>query len=182
MDLPVHGAPLPRHGDAQRLGPTRQLANFIAGIGKAEIDDFARRAACRHLIDTLGAMIAGAPQESTKAVLHAYRLAGVPEGKVQIPGMGQRFDALHAAYVSASASHGLEVDDGYRPGSVHPGTVVIPAALALAASIGASGETLVRAIVDCGGVSSACALAGVSQYRDRRGVRSGGGGFGAVGL
>jgi len=153
MDLPVQAA-APSHG------PTRQLANFTADLRQGEIDGFARRAACRHLIDTLGAMIAGAPQASTSAVLHAYRRAGVPEGRVQVPGMRQRFDALQAAYVGGAASHGLEVDDGYRPGSVHPGTVVIPAALALAASIGASGTDLVRAIVAgyeaTGRIAAAC--------------------------
>ena len=160
MDLPVQGAPLPRHGDAPSRGPTRQLANFTANLAQSGIDAFARRAACRHLIDTLGAMIAGAPQTSTLAVLHAYGLAGVPEGKVQVPGQSRRFDALHAAYLSATASHGLELDDGYRPGSVHPGTVVIPAALALAASMGASGADLLRAIVAgyeaTGRIAAAC--------------------------
>ena len=153
MDLPVQGA-------APSRGPTRQLANFTADLGRSEIDGFARRAACRHLIDTLGAMIAGAPQASTLAVLHAYRLAGVPEGQVPVPGMRERFDALHAAYVGGTASHGLEVDDGYRPGSVHPGAVVIPAALALAASMGASGADLLRAIVAgyeaTGRIAAAC--------------------------
>ena len=41
-------------------GPTAVLAGFLAGLRLDEVDDFARNAARRHLIDTLGAVIAGA--------------------------------------------------------------------------------------------------------------------------
>ena len=146
-------------------GPTRALAEFVAALGTGEIDAFARRAACRHLIDTLGAMIAGAPQQATVAVARAYARAGVATGPIAVPGMRQRFDALHAAYIGGTACHGLEVDDGYRPGSVHPGAVVMPAALALAASTGASGDQLIRAIV--AGYEAVCRIAAACHPRAR---------------
>ncbi|MCH8155627.1 MAG: MmgE/PrpD family protein [Proteobacteria bacterium] len=38
-----------------------------------------------------------------------------------------------AAFLAGTAAHGLELDDGYRAGSVHPGSVVVPAALAASA-------------------------------------------------
>jgi 2-methylcitrate dehydratase PrpD len=49
--------------------------------------------------------------------------------------------------ISGTAGHGLEVDDGYRAGSVHPGTVIVPAALAAAWHTRADGPTFLRAVV-----------------------------------
>ena len=162
MDVPVHD---PDFSQITTTGPTRQLAEFVAGLSLDRIDGFARRAACRHLIDTLGAMIAGVPQASTEAVLTAYRLAGVPAGPVVLPGMRQGLDALHAAYAGGAACHGLEVDDGYRPGSVHPGAVVVPAALSLAIMRRSSGAELVRAIV--AGYEVTCRIAAAIHPRAR---------------
>ncbi len=161
MDLPIHDVA----GSQAATGPTRQLAAFTASLTLADIDGFARRAARRHLIDTLAAMIAGALQPATQAVLQAYRLAGVATGEVAVPGMTQRFDALHAAYLAGTACHGLEVDDGYRPGSVHPGAVVVPAALALAVAHGRSGADLMRAIV--AGYEVVCRIAAACHPRSR---------------
>ncbi len=163
MDLPIHTATL--ENSADRIGPTRQLAEFTAGLSTAEIDSFALRAASRHLIDTLGAMIAGASQDATVSVTRAYELAGVAGGTVPVPGMWQRYDALHAAYVAGTACHGLEVDDGYRPGSVHPGAVVVPAAFMLAIVRGSSGDALIRAIV--AGYEVTCRIAAASHPRAR---------------
>ncbi|WP_158742636.1 MmgE/PrpD family protein [Acidisphaera sp. L21] len=159
MDLPV------QHEVLLQPGPTRQLADFVANLRTGEIDAFARRAATRHLIDTLGAIIAGAPQDSTQAVAKAYARAGVGSGPIVVPGMATRFDALHATYIAGAAGHGLEVDDGYRPGSVHPGGVVVPAALSLAARTGASGEDLIRAIV--AGYEAVCRIAAACHPRAR---------------
>lgn len=162
MDLPMQDA----HRDLEGVpGPTRQLAAFIAGLRGDAIDAFARRAATRHLIDTLGAMIAGAPQPATQAVARAFARAGVAGGPVAVPGLGRRFDVLHAAYIGGTACHGLELDDGYRPGSVHPGAVVVPAAFALATLTGAAGETLLRAIV--AGYEAVCRIAAASHPRAR---------------
>jgi 2-methylcitrate dehydratase PrpD len=53
---------------------------------------------------------------------------------------------LSAAYLAGASIHGLEIDDGYRAGSVHPGAAVVPAALATGYGLGASGEGLIAAV------------------------------------
>ena len=67
-------------------------------------------------------------------------------------GHRRRWDLLDAAYLGAAAGHGLELDDGYRAGSAHPGVVVLPAALAVACERSAhgqpvSGQQLLAAVV-----------------------------------
>lgn len=146
-------------------GPTRQLAEFCADLRLEAVDEFARRAARRHLIDTLGAMIAGAPQDATKSVETALAAAGTAPGAIPVPGVARRYDMLSASYVGGTCGHGLELDDGFRAGSVHPGTVVVPAALTVGAARGASGADLLRAIVI--GYEVICRISAASHPRAR---------------
>src|SRR5262249_60404156 len=51
------------------------------------------------------------------------------------------------AAVAGPAAHGLDLDDGFRRGSVHPGCVVVRAVLALGYARHADGRALMEAIV-----------------------------------
>lgn len=126
-------------------GATDTLAAFAAGLRYDMLPEAVRHAAKRHLLDTLGAIIAGADQPVTQAAAKLFmRLCG--PGTVPVPGMKERFDILTAAYLAAVAGHGLELDDGYRAGSVHPGTVVVPALLATTANAACDGRTAIVAM------------------------------------
>jgi len=163
MDLP-----LPAHAastGATAPGPTRTLAEFVAALRLEAVDEFARHAARRHLIDTLGAMIAGAGQTATGSVERALAAAGLPPGPVAVPGLPRRYDMLSAAHLGGTSAHGLELDDGYRPGSVHPGAVVVPPVLALGAMRHVSGAAVLRAIV--AGYEATCRIAAASHPRAR---------------
>jgi 2-methylcitrate dehydratase PrpD len=163
MDMPLQE--MGAQGRSGTPGPTRVLAEFCAGLELSSVDAFARRAARRHLIDTLGAMIAGGPQDATKSVEKALAAGGAGAGAVPVPGVARRYDALSAAYVGGTSGHGLELDDGYRAGSVHPGTVVVPAAWSLGVARGASGADLLRAVVL--GYEVACRISAASHPRAR---------------
>src|SRR5204863_3192781 len=100
----------------------------------------------RHLLDTIGVMIAGADGNvatNAEAVLASVRGAG----NMPVPGRARRADLLDAAFLGGTAAHGIELDDGYRQGSVHPGCTVVPAALAVAYERAANGKALIEAIV-----------------------------------
>ena len=109
------------------MGATADLAGFAAGLHSVPAEG--EHAAVRHLIDTLGVIVAGLGQGV------AAQLAPLqPEGDLPLPGRpGARAAADHA-YLCGTAAHGLELDDGYREGSVHPGVAVVPALLAEALS------------------------------------------------
>jgi 2-methylcitrate dehydratase PrpD len=127
-------------------GITAQLVDWTLALRWTDIEADTQVAARRHLLDTLGCIIAGTQQSLTKEV--AATLAAVRSGgDVIVPGRAQRADLLDAAYLAGVSAHGLELDDGYREGSTHPGAVVIPAALATAFAVNASVEELLTAIV-----------------------------------
>jgi 2-methylcitrate dehydratase PrpD len=100
----------------------------------------------RHLLDTVGVMIAGAPGDvATNAEM---MLAGVRSGgTIPVPGRAKRHDLLDAALLGGTAAHGIELDDGYRHGSAHCGCVVVPAVLAVGYERRASGRALIEAMV-----------------------------------
>jgi 2-methylcitrate dehydratase PrpD len=70
-----------------------------------------------------------------------------PAGRVPVPGRARRADLIDAAFLGGTAAHGIELDDGFRQGSVHPGCVVVPAVLALGYERRITGSALIEAIV-----------------------------------
>jgi 2-methylcitrate dehydratase PrpD len=127
-------------------GATAAIVEFVGELRHAALADEVRHYARRHLLDTVGVMIAGAGGDvatRAEAVLAAAR----PAGRIPVPGRARRADLIDAAFLGGTAAHGIELDDGFRQGSVHPGCVVVPAALALGYDRRADGRALMEAIV-----------------------------------
>lgn len=156
---PLAGAP----------GATETLARFAAELPAERITAAAAHAGRRHFLDTIGAIIAGADQDVTRIAYRAlapFAGSGQTQDRGGIPGMGgAALDLLSSAYLTGTAAHGLEVDDGYRPGMIHPGSVVVPVALLLGARLGASGKDVLAATVI--GYEIACRLAALCHPRAR---------------
>src|SRR5712692_11275258 len=137
-------------------GATDAIVGFVSGLRHGALPDEVRHYARRHLLDTVGVMIAGAGGEvasRAEAVLAAVR----PAGRIPVPGRARRADLLDAAFLGGTAAHGIELDDGFRQGSVHPGCAVVPAVLAVGYDMGASGKAVIEAIV--AGYETAMAIA-----------------------
>jgi 2-methylcitrate dehydratase PrpD len=127
-------------------GATDAVVDFVSALRFAELSDEVRHYARRHLLDTIGVMISGAGGEvatRAEAVLAAVR----PDGRIPVPGRVRRADLIDAAFLGGTAAHGIELDDGYRQGSLHPGCVVVPAVLALGYDRRITGAALIEAIV-----------------------------------
>jgi 2-methylcitrate dehydratase PrpD len=128
-------------------GATSTIVNFASGLKYADLSDEVRYYARRHLLDTIGVMIAGAPGDvasNAEKMLAGVRAAN---GKIPVPGRSNRHDILDAAFLGGTAAHGIELDDGYRVGSAHCGCTVVPAALSVGYERGISGAQLIEAVV-----------------------------------
>jgi 2-methylcitrate dehydratase PrpD len=128
------------------LGATEAIVSFVSELRFGALSDEVRHYARRHLLDTVGVMIAGAGGEvatRAEAVLAAVR----PPGRIPVPGRARRADLIDATFLGGTAAHGIELDDGFRQGSVHPGCVVVPAVLALGYEARISGAKLIEALV-----------------------------------
>jgi len=127
-------------------GATKALIAFNTQLRYDAIPADARHYARRHLLDTVGVMIAGAPGEiasNAEKVIASVR----PAGKIPVPGRARRADLLDAAFLGGTAAHGIELDDGYRIGSAHCGCVIVPAILSVGYERRASGAALIEAMV-----------------------------------
>lgn len=125
---------------------TEALISFATTSKWDDLALDARHAAKRHFLDTIGVVIAGASGELTRrleSVLSQVRAGGA----IPVPGRARRADLLDAAQIAGTAGHGIELDDGYRQGSVHPGVAVIPAVAALGYERQVSGRALLEATV-----------------------------------
>lgn len=147
------------------LGATKTLVGFAASLRYEHMTEAERKATRRHVLDTLGACLAGVTQDVPQ--LAAGLLDDlIRPGRIPVPGLKRRYDVLSAAYISGTSGHGLEVDDGYRAGSVHPGTVVVPAVLAASHGTACSGRDLMRAVAI--GYEASGRLAAAIHPRSRR--------------
>src|SRR5450830_144042 len=137
-------------------GATEALVKFVSALRYDALPEDVRYYARRHLLDTVGVMIAGAGGEvatRAEAVLASVRA----DGRIPVPGRARRADLLDAAFLGGTAAHGIELDDGYRQGSVHPGCAVVPAVLSVAHERGLSGKSAIEALV--AGYETAIAIA-----------------------
>jgi len=98
------------------------------------------------VLDTIGAILAGAREPVTGIVAEAVAEDGARPVAAQL-GAALRTSAEGAALVNATSGHALDYDDVSISVRGHPSVVVLPAALAVAQSVRASGRALLEAYV-----------------------------------
>jgi 2-methylcitrate dehydratase PrpD len=103
-----------------------------------------RERAALHILDWVGCAAAGALTPPGAAMRAWARTLGA--GPCRTVG-ALSLDARDAALVNGAVGNILEMDDFHRAAIVHPGPVVVPAALAQAQAINVSAEALLDAVV-----------------------------------
>lgn len=120
------------------------LTEGLAEILARPVDRAARTRAALHVLDWIGCAIAGAASEVGQIVVDYGCTLG--RGAAKTIGAGRR-EAGSAALVNGCFGNVLEMDDIHRTSILHPGPVVIPAALAVAERGDIAGEALLEGIV-----------------------------------
>jgi 2-methylcitrate dehydratase PrpD len=95
---------------------------------RSDYSQSARERATDAVIDTLGCMIAGAGDESVKAVIRAFPPQS-PNGSLLVTG-GQASPSI-AAMINGTAAHALDFDDNFHPARAHASAVLVPALMAV---------------------------------------------------
>src|SRR5437660_1234278 len=99
------------HSSPSAAAGTVAIVDFTHSLRYGSLNAEVRHYACRHLLDTVGVMIAGAAgavASRAEAMLQSVRR----EGPVPVPGRPRRADLLDAAFLGGTAAHGIELDDG----------------------------------------------------------------------
>ncbi|WP_223191181.1 MmgE/PrpD family protein [Paraburkholderia panacisoli] len=140
---------------ADSVDVTGQLARYMVSARSNPLPDPVVLACKHRILDTFGAMVSGSRMKpGTMAVNYVRGLGGEPQASVV--GAPFRTTAINAALANAMCAHSDETDDFEPVTKAHPGSSVVPAALALAEREGSSGEALIRAVTL--GYDMACRL------------------------
>jgi 2-methylcitrate dehydratase PrpD len=121
---------------------TRALGAFVATLDARAIPAEATRIARMGLIDCVGVMIAGRDDDATQIL---RRTLNPSPGEATLYFSTLRAPAPEAAWINGAAAHALDFDDVALRG--HPSTVLVPAILAEAEALDASGAEVLAAYV-----------------------------------
>jgi 2-methylcitrate dehydratase PrpD len=123
----------------------QRLASYIAQAPKKRLPAAVAEKTKHHILDTIAAMISGAPlPPGKKAISYARTRGGTKEAGVVATNIVT--SAENAALANGMLAHADETDDSHAPSLTHPGCGIVPAALAMAEREEASGEALIRAV------------------------------------
>lgn len=128
------------------MNETRALAAYAVttqpSTAGAEVLDRTRQL----LLDQLGCQIAGVQMPWSASIYNVVApLSGA--GGSSVVGHPDRLAPDAAAFVNSAFGHSNESDDTHLKTPTHPGAVIIPAAVAVAEHVDASGQDLLDAII-----------------------------------
>lgn len=144
-----------------------QLAALTASTALADVPDEVIERTKLHLLDQLGAQLAGSSLPTSRLIME-YAAGHGAAGPSTVAGSNLRLDAEFAGFANGTSGHAFETDDYSLKANTHPGCEVVPAALAAAEESDADGASLLRAITVGFEVAVRVGLATMpSMLRDR---------------
>jgi 2-methylcitrate dehydratase PrpD len=129
------------------LNATRDLARFAATLQFDDIPPEVIGHIKLSILDSIGVCLHGVTLPWTRHVQDMVEAEGA-RAEASIFGSGRKTSAANAVLVNSTAGHAFELDDIHKESIIHPGSLALPVALALAEAQGsASGQALITAIV-----------------------------------
>lgn len=125
---------------------TQDLIDFLHATTLSTLPRTTADSAQWALLDTLGCALFGTP-EPWSQIMAAEMLAEGGQGRCTIVGQTNTVPAPAAALCNGTSAHGFELDDHLDEAIVHPGAIVVSAALATAEAVEANAERLLLGIV-----------------------------------
>ncbi|MFT3814870.1 MAG: MmgE/PrpD family protein [Acidovorax sp.] len=122
------------------------VVRFIQELKYEHLDAPAHAGVNRLMRDQLALQI-GISKMPWSEQLLKYATTQQRPGKSRVSASLLTMSAADAAFVNGSYGHGFEYDDAHGPSYSHPGSCVIPAALAIGEELGSSLEEVVTAMV-----------------------------------
>jgi 2-methylcitrate dehydratase PrpD len=128
-------------------GLTMRFATHVANLAFEQVPDEVTAKAKLILRDGIGNEIAASAisEPANKVVALVKEWGGAPQST--IIAHGTKVPTPHAALVNAMLGHGIELDDAHGSGLIKAGSVLVPAAFAVAELSGASGQDVLTAVV-----------------------------------
>ncbi len=145
--------------------PAQQIGILAERVTREGLPDVLRDDLAARTVDLLGNCLAARGEEPARIVDAVVREWGGAEAATAV-GSAQRLPAPSAALVNGTLAHSLDFDDTHLPSVLHPSSAVLPAALAVAEQVGASGRAMLEAAAV--GIEVTCRL-GMAGYDEELG-------------
>ncbi len=123
---------------------TRALGKFVSEVTFDKLPAQAVAVAKLGFTDCVAVMVAGS-SEPVARIAHEVLAAKTNTGEARLVPSGTRVSGPDAALVNGAAGHAFDFDDVALDG--HPSAVLVPAILAEAEAVGASGKAMIAAYV-----------------------------------
>src|SRR5208282_1824548 len=133
--------PGPQRKD-QIMPLTKALGQFVADLSPNRLPQEAVRIARLGFIDCIGTMIVGRNEPCAQIL---KEVLAPPSGPATLYFSGEPSPGPEAGWINGTAAHALDYDDVALRG--HPSTVLVPAILAEAETLGSSGADMIVAYV-----------------------------------
>src|SRR5256885_303049 len=124
------------------MSATLKIAEFIM---TAKPPAAARQRAATALCDTVGVILAGAPEAAAKIIRQT--VVDGSQGNCRVLGTGGRASADDAALANGVAAHAHDYDDMCFVSMAHPSCALVPSILAAGEITGASGSAVLDAYI-----------------------------------
>jgi len=126
---------------------TAELAKFVHSVAYASLPQTIREHIKLCILDTIGCGLFGSTLPWADILMEHFDELN-SSGRSLIWGTDKTYTLTDAALVNGTFVHGFELDDLHAKGIIHPGSVTVSSALAMAGHLGdVSGERLIEAIV-----------------------------------
>ncbi len=125
---------------------SQRLAEFVVALEPGAVPSVVRERMRLLVLDTLGVTLAAAPLAESRPVIDfVEEMGGVPEASVV--GGDVRLPSRSAAYANAWLADLLDFEDTQKFGGNHPGSTMLPVAIALGQRQGSSGADILAALM-----------------------------------
>jgi len=126
---------------------TKSFSQFASEITFDALPEAAVHEVKRALLDYVGVTLLGAPHPVTQTLFSVLRRDGRVGGAGTVPviGLSERLGPVDAAWVNGTTGHIYDFDDVHSAAGIHPGVVILPAAISTAYEAGLSGAEFIRA-------------------------------------
>ena len=125
---------------------SERLADFVAGLEYSKVPLHVKERAKMRILDFLGVALAGSRIPSSRIMIEVVKELG-GAGESTVVGERERVSGTHAALANGTMAHASDYDDDHRSSTMHPGSPVVSASLALAEREASDGIRLIEAVL-----------------------------------
>jgi 2-methylcitrate dehydratase PrpD len=139
------GQTLAQEGAGATPDITGTLARYMVSARSRDLPPAVAQAAKHRILDTLAAIVSGAKLKPGEMAIRFVRAQG-GVAETSIPVTNIKTSAINTALAAGMFAHADETDDFEPVTKAHPGSAVVPAALAVGERENRSGVEMVRAV------------------------------------